>query len=94
MNWEPTKSDLAWTRNLWNVIRVGGVYGMPITQSTFRKDSDKQITMVMGDPDDEGNQRFIKATCLVGFRVITPEGLRTFRDYLESGEDPPNPFES
>lgn len=35
MVWEPTQSDIEWTRNLVAMIKDGGVWGQPGSQAIF-----------------------------------------------------------
>lgn len=56
-NWKPRPSDIAWTLNLIDKMRDGGIWGIPRCQTVWRFDkTNKVLVCVYGDynaPDSE-----------------------------------------
>lgn len=58
MNWQPSESDIAWTKQLVGSLKVGGSWAVPVSKSiwTFWHDSKKAV-LQLGDMSDETNRR-------------------------------------
>ena len=73
--WEPTSEDVEWTKTHMMQVEVGGVWLIPSTQTIFRKESDTEVTMTLGDVNDNNTQRVLQCFAFAGVQVNVPDDI-------------------
>lgn len=72
-DWEPSKKDLAWQKELLRVMDDTAVWGVPASCSVFQFDKRLQtFCLITGDPNDEVNMRIAKVLRMLGYRERGP----------------------
>ena len=70
IEWVPRQSDLDWFHGLTTMVKTGGIWACPCTESEWGIDSNaKEITLLLGSIDAEINKRTIKVAELCGWTV-------------------------
>ena len=54
----PSASDLIWTANLVCCLVIGGSWGIPENDSVWQKTGLHEMTLILGDWENETNERF------------------------------------
>lgn len=72
-DWQPSESDVAWTRNLLNSLKVGGIWGT--SYAVYRRVSEKKVRLdmvILGElsTPDAMIERTRKAILAAGFEYV------------------------
>ena len=58
--WKPAESDIQWTTSCINLLKEGGSWGVPMSNSVFMFwKQDMEYRLVLGERDDKTNSRII-----------------------------------
>jgi|PlaIllAssembly_1097288.scaffolds.fasta_scaffold249197_2 hypothetical protein len=82
-NWQPRPSDIAWTQNLIDKMKDGGIWGIPRASSVWRFDkTNKVMVQIYGDADEPDNEALRIICPLIGWTTayrpepMTPEQVQ------------------
>ena len=67
-DWEPKESDIAFVKRQIRLLRDGGTWGVPCSMSLFTFYHSKKEYVLIGDEDDETNQRTVKILGMIGWK--------------------------
>ncbi len=68
--WEPLESDIAWCQRLLDMVKDGGVWGLPGCQCIYRIDKKaKRLVLVSGSDLEETHQRNVICFGQLGWSV-------------------------
>ena len=68
-NWQPTSSDITWTRNLVNMVKDGGRWCVPVTGTVYRIFHDKKLAVTNSEISDVTDKRIVKVFHKMGWTV-------------------------
>ena len=69
ITWEPTESDIEWTRDLIEKLRDGGTWAVPAGLSMITGNKKEMKYTLNGNVKNECNQRIMKVMKILGWKL-------------------------
>jgi hypothetical protein len=66
-DWQPTASDIEWTENMLQCLKERAVWMVPVSKSVVHIDKIAKVFSIVGDLEDETNQRIIVCLQKIGY---------------------------
>ncbi len=85
-DYQPTPSDIAWTRWQYAMMKHGGLWGVPGSQSVWMIDKIKKVFVLQqGDPNHPLNQQIKTVVEAAGFGAVMDDdkGDEDDQDFAE-----------
>lgn len=71
MNYRPTASDIAWTQNLIDKMRDGGIWGIPRCQTVWRFDKTNKILVCIHGDYNAPDSLALRTICpMIGWKTM------------------------
>jgi hypothetical protein len=62
-NWQPRPSDIAWTQNMIDGLRDGGIWGIPANRSVWKLDKQRKVFVCIHGPKNDDMFHKITVCC-------------------------------